>query len=60
MSYTQVIKYLQPIASLVAKHPQQGMCIGALEGLCTLFKGEGIQLKNYNRGTLPELKIVDF
>ena len=38
--YTDIMKYLVPLASLVAKHPQQGICIGALDGLYSLFQGE--------------------
>ena len=39
MNYNEVLEYMKPLASLVAKHPHQDMCIGSLEGLKELFQG---------------------
>ena len=49
-SYTEMMKYFQPLASLVAKHPQQIMYIGALEGLYSLFEREGTSDKTTIQG----------
>ena len=37
--YNKCLAYLKPIADVIANHPDQRMCIGALEGMKELFQG---------------------